>query len=196
MPSPDRSHNLEDGQRGSPGSTLPSPCSHRGRTASVLGILAEGEQVSLTLLRAHREGSCSGSIRNTWHTPAPAAPFCMPLVEALGPKYTPRSNRQKGTVPLLLIREWRLLLENYLSQTQTPYLLPFRCPFPLAGAQKLYTSTQIRTKTKTLRQFEASPGLSLPQVQGFRRWREQGDRQASGKRRGDRRMKTREITEN
>lgn len=51
-----------------------------------------------------------------------------------------RSARQKGTVPLLL-REWRLLLEDYLSQTQTPSLLPSCGPFPLQGAQALSTPT-------------------------------------------------------
>lgn len=110
-----------------------APCSRRETTASVLGILAEGEQVSLTLPRAHREGSCSGSIRNTWHTPAPAATFCMPLVGALGPRYTPWSIRQKGTVPLLLVREWRLLLEKIPVPDPNSVPSPLPLPFPLAG---------------------------------------------------------------
>lgn len=94
-----------------------------------------GQKSSLSLLWAHTEESHSGSIRSIGHTPPPTAaapPIAPPachwwLLWALD---TPlRSTRQKGTVPFLL-KEWRLLLEDYLSQPQPPSLPPFCRPFP------------------------------------------------------------------
>lgn len=118
---------LKVGREDSQAVLFPHPVPPSGRAARVFRTDAgrgRAEGLPLSTVGTHR-----GSIRGTWHTPPPTAVAPPPLPPAchwwlLWALDTPlRSARQKGTVPLLL-REWRLLLEDYLSQTQTPSLLP------------------------------------------------------------------------
>lgn len=80
---------------------------------------------SLSLLWAQTETTHSGSIRNTWCAPTAAASSSRPLVVALGPGHAPQEPQTKGDCPPFVKRA-EALLEDYLSQTQPPSLLPSR----------------------------------------------------------------------
>ena len=91
-----------------------------------------------------------------------------------------RSPRQKGTVPLLL-REWRLCWKITCPRLS---LLPFSPPAGAESFRDRAPCTRTRAKTKTPQTIQGFSGLSHPQVQGLRGWREQGDGQASEPQRG------------